>query len=75
MAAYSLEEAQNHLNAWLAADLACSTGQEYKIGSRTLRRADLAEIRKQINYWRNEVALLSIGRRGARVMRIVPRDL
>lgn len=75
MAAYSLEEAQKHLSAWLAADLACSTGQEYKIGSRTLRRADLSDIRKQIAYWRNEVDALSISRRGARVMRIVPRDL
>lgn len=72
---WTLDEAKTHLAAWLAAELAVSTGQSYSIGSRRLERADLADIRNQIKFWRNEVDKLSAGSRGARVMRIVPRDL
>ncbi|NLU09432.1 MAG: hypothetical protein GXW90_00530 [Tepidanaerobacter acetatoxydans] len=71
---YTLETAKKHLNAWLEAELAISTGQSYKIGSRELRRADLKEVREQILFWRNEVARLS-SKRNRRVIRVVPRDL
>lgn len=74
MSYYTLDTAKTHLQAWLDAELAISTGQSYKIGSRELRRADLKEVREQILFWRNEVARLS-GRGNRRVMRIVPRDL
>lgn len=73
---WTLEQAREHLNAWLQAELAVSTGQRYRIGTRELTRADLSEIRERINYWSNEVARLERGRaRGARVLRVVPRDL
>ena len=36
--------------AWNKALLACSGGQEYTIGSRRLRRADLPEIRKTLEW-------------------------
>jgi hypothetical protein len=72
---WTLETAKKHLDAWLSAELAVSTGQSYRIGTRQLQRADLAEIRRQIQFWRTEVAKLSTGRSGMRVMRIVPRDL
>lgn len=36
--------------AWNKALLACSKGQEYTIGSRRLRRADLPEIRKTLEW-------------------------
>ncbi|MCZ8520137.1 MULTISPECIES: DUF6148 family protein [Paenibacillus] len=74
--AWTLETAQTHLNAWLEAELAVSAGQSYRIGTRQLERANLAEIREQLYFWRREVEQLQSGRKGgARVRRIVPRDL
>lgn len=76
MPVITLEVAKEHLNAWLKAELAVSTAQSYRKGTKELTRADLPEIRKQINYWRNEVARLENGRRsGPRARRIIPRDL
>ena len=76
MAAWTLEDARLHLQAWLEAELAVSTGQKYKIGSRELTRANLTEIHEKIVFWRNEVTRLERGRGpGARVLRVVPRDL
>ncbi|GAV21599.1 DUF6148 family protein [Carboxydothermus pertinax] len=73
---WTLDEAKQHLRAWLEAELAVSTGQKYKIGTRELTRADLGEIAERIRFWSNEVARLEQGRgRGARVLRVVPRDL
>lgn len=78
MAGITLEIAKKHLDAWLEAEMAVTTGQSYTIGSRELERADLEEIRKTIDYWNNKVATLenvakSKGRN--KVRRIVPRDL
>ncbi|WP_412728530.1 DUF6148 family protein [Geobacillus stearothermophilus] len=76
MGAWTLQEARQHLRAWMDAELAVSTGQRYKIGTRELTRADLDEIAKRILFWRNEVERLERGRvGGARVLRVVPRDL
>ena len=58
MPGITLEIAQKHLDAWLEAELACTTNQSYTIGSRTLTRADLAEIRNTIKYWAGIVARL-----------------
>jgi predicted RecB family nuclease len=74
MASWTIETAKAHLQAWLDADLAVSTGQSYRIGSRQLTRADTSEIRKQIAFWRTEVAKIE-NKRSRRVMRVVPRDL
>ena len=55
-----------------------SGNQSYKIGSRSLTKADLGQIRKQIEFWQNRVAQLeNTGKRGGRnrVVRVVPRDL
>ena len=74
----TLERAKIHLEAWLDAELAISTGQSYTIGSRSLTRANLSEVRKQIDYWRNKVAELEItvsGRKVHRNKRFMPRDL
>ena len=73
-----LEIARHHLNAWLEAELELTTHQSYKIGSRSLTKADLGQIRKQIEFWQNRVAQLeNIEKRGGRnrVVRVVPRDL
>ncbi|MCL6456502.1 MAG: DUF6148 family protein [Gorillibacterium sp.] len=76
MGAWTLQEARQHLQAWMNAELAVSTGQRYRIGTRELTRADLGEITKRIQFWSNEVTRLEKGREsGARVLRVVPRDL
>lgn len=64
------------LKSWLDAEAALATSKSYKVGTRSLTRADMSEIRDRINFWRAEVSRLTAGRRaGARVMRAVPRDL
>lgn len=73
-----LEIAKKHLDAWLTAELEVTTHQSYTIGSRSLTKANLSEIRKQIEYWNDQVARLeNIEKRGGRnrVFRAVPRDL
>lgn len=72
-AAISLETAREHLEEWLEAELKVTQGQSYTIGKRALTRADLAEIRKTIDYWENKVNMLET-RGGRRNYRIVPRD-
>ncbi len=78
MAGITLETAKRHLDAWLEAELACTTNQSYTIGSRTLTRADLAEIRNTIKYWAGLVDKLEAAQKHGgrnRTMRIMPRDL
>lgn len=70
-----LDEARANLKMWLDAERAVASGQSYKIGTRSLTRASLSDIAARIKYWRNEIDKLENGRRGARVMRAVPRDL
>lgn len=49
------EEIKQHLDAWLAADLALAQAKSYTIvtpsGSRSLTRADGEEIKRNIDYW------------------------
>lgn len=77
MAGITLKEAEKHLKAWLTAELELTSHQSYRIGTRTLTKADLNAVREQIKYWERKVAELSKGsRRGRnRVYRCVPRDL
>lgn len=77
MTAITLSTARRHLDAWLEAELACTTNQSYTIGSRTLTRADLSEIRQTIRYWQGMMTKLENqkkrgGRNGA--YQIIPRD-
>lgn len=75
MSGITLSDAQEMLDLWVEAERAVTTGQSYKIGSRSLTRADVSEIAKRINFWRDEVDRLENGGgRGARVLRAVPRD-
>ena len=76
--AYTLETAKMHLDAWLKAELGVTTHQSYSIGTRSLTRANLSEIRKQIEFWSSQVTKLeNIKKRKGRnrVTRVVPRDL
>jgi hypothetical protein len=54
-----LATAQAHLDAWVAADLAVSTGQSYSIAGRSLSRVDATTIREQIAYWSRIVSQLT----------------
>lgn len=47
--------AQEHLDAWLAADLATAAGRAYTIGNRQLTRNDAATIRAQVTYWQRVI--------------------
>ena len=58
MSAIQLEVAKKHLNAWLEAELAVTQAQSYTIGSRTLTKANLTEIRNAIAYWEGKVEQL-----------------
>ena len=78
MAEITLETAKKHLEMWLEAESEVAINQSYTIGGKTFTRANLGEIRKQIEYWSNKVqALENIAKRKGRnrVYRVVPRDL
>ena len=74
MAGITLQQAEKHLQIWLEAEKEIATSQSYRIGTRTLYRADLRQVREQIRYWQNLVDQLSRSGRN-RVIRAVPRDL
>lgn len=75
MPQYTLEVAQAHLNAWLAAELALSTSQSYTINGRSITRANIAEVMQQIRYWRKQLNIASGLRSQSRLRRYVPTDL
>jgi len=50
MAIFTRAERQQHIEAWKAALLAVSQGQEYTIGTRRLRRADLPDIQAHLDW-------------------------
>lgn len=70
----TIEEARENLTMWLDAEREISTSQSYKIGTRSLSRADLSMVASRIAFWRNEIEKLENGQRGLRVVRAVPRD-
>jgi hypothetical protein len=73
-----LMQAKERLKAYYEAELAILSGQEYKIGTRSLKRADLGEIRRAIKDLEQVCdeleAKAKIGAR-RRAFRITPRDL
>lgn len=70
MAGITLATAQTKLDAWLAADAAVASGQEYEIWDgdmrRRLKRADAAEIRTNIDFWDGKVKALTPASAGGR---------
>lgn len=70
----SYELAKERLNLWLDANEAVATGQSYTIGSRSLTRANLNDIQKQIEYWGTIVTKCERGLRGPYVQRAIPQD-
>jgi hypothetical protein len=75
MSAFTLEQAQAQLASWMAAELALSTGaQEYTIGGRAFRKADLGQVGARILYWQRMVDRLLRVPIGARVRQVIPRS-
>ena len=60
---WSRAELLDLIAQWKAAYRAAATGKSYSIGSRTLTRYDLPEIRKQLEWLEEELAALD-GKRG-----------
>ena len=78
MAMFTKKLCQQKLETWLAAEEAIATGQRYQIGTRMLTRADLKEVREEMEYWAGKLAEAEAeekvnGRN--RVFHFVPRDL
>jgi len=68
-----IETARKMVKQWVAAEEAVMTGQEYRIGTRSLRRADLRMIGERIKYWKCELEQLE-GVNRIRVRQVIPRD-
>ena len=78
MAVFSKDLCARKLNIWLEAEEAVATGQSYQIGTRMLTRADLKQIRAEMEYWaakltEAEAAEKTGGRN--RLYHFVPRDV
>ena len=77
MAVFSKKLCQTKLQTWLDAEEAVATGQSYQIGTRMLTRADLKQIREQMEYWAGKLKEAEAEeKRGGRnrIFRAVPRD-
>lgn len=61
MTGITLAQAEAKLATWIAAEDKIAEGQAYTIGNRSLTRANLAEIRDQIDYWERRVKRLTRG--------------
>lgn len=78
MAIYSKEFCKKKLETWLAAEEAIATGQRYQIDDRSLTRADLYDVRKEIEFWEGKLAVAEAEERNGgrnRMFRFVPRDV
>lgn len=78
MAIYTKEFCRQKLNTWLAAEEAIATGQRYQIDDRSLTRANLYDVRKEIEFWEGKLAVAeaeeNYGGRN-RVFRFTLRDV
>ena len=70
----ALETAREMKRLWIEAEKAVMTGQEYRIGTRSLKRADLKEIGERIKFWSDEEAALDTTQHRIRVRQIIPRS-
>lgn len=66
MAGITLATAQTQLDAYLAAEIAILSGQEYVIANRRLKRADLASVQAGITLWNQRVQDLTARQRRGR---------
>ena len=69
---FTEEQCKEHLQAWLAADLAVSKSQSYTIGNRVLTRTNSQEIARNIKIWSERLAKVQRGYSGPRTFQIIP---
>lgn len=74
MAGITLADAETKLALWMAAEEKVASGQSYSIGGRSLTRANLREIREQIEFWDGKIQKIAAsgGRSGMRVRGVTP---
>ncbi len=78
MAVFSKKLCKEKVKTWLAAEEAIATGQSYQIGTRNLTRADLKQVREELEYWAGKLAEAEAeDKSGGRnqMFHFVPRDL
>jgi len=78
MANSRLEHAKTRLEAYYNAEIAVLGGQEYTIGSRSMKRADLGIIQSEISKLENYIEELEAQESGKgrnRVLGAIPRDI
>lgn len=78
MEIYTKEFCRRKLQTWLAAEEAIATGQRYQIDDRSLTRADLYDVRKEIEFWEAKLAAAEAEEKYGgrnRLYRFMPRDL
>lgn len=66
------------MQTWLDAEQAIATGQSYRIGNRELTRADLTQVRNQMEYWAEKLAEADAAEKHSgrnRAYRVLIRDL
>lgn len=74
MSSENLERAKKRLELYYKAEEAVLLGQEYTIGTKKLRRADLADIQSMITKLEKEIKILENGGKN-RALRAIPLDI
>lgn len=70
----TLAQAETQLSAYLAAETAVLSGQQYSIAGRMMRRADLPGIQAGIKIWNDRVQALTRTSQGrGRAITVSPR--
>ncbi|WFR55367.1 DUF6148 family protein [Anaerocolumna sp. AGMB13025] len=69
-----LSIAKDRLTAYLKAEETILINQEYWMGSKRFRRADLEDVQSKIKELQNEIARLEAGGKN-KMVRVVPIDL
>ena len=72
---FTVEECKKHLQSWLDADLALATGKSYQMGTQNLTRANAAEVKERIEYWKKNLELAQNGGRKRKIYGVIPRDI
>ncbi len=78
MAIYPKELCKEKLNTWLRAEESIATGQSYQIGTRMLTRADLKQVREEMEYWAGKLAEAKAEEKHGgrnRLFQALPRDV
>ena len=75
MGGITVEIAREKLNTWLEAEEALATSQSYTMGTMSLTRADLKQVRENITYWNDMVTKHERAGKGRnRIYRGIPMD-